>query len=628
MKIPLAGAKKAGVDRRIPGSSIKPTVPALEQCRRYEGSEEGFWPLFTEALASAAQASHVLLLRRTIEPLEPWKPFAAWPAKEKFPLGVPLDDASLNAALEAAIREEVSEFRPPADPKARMPVAAIDFGLPGQQLVALFRYGTAGTPPADFVAGIARAVDLPVLYRRTRALRIAGEDNRAFAQAFDILSLLDRQDRFVPAAMTICNELSRQGRCSRVSLGWRHDAYVRVTAISDMPRFQRSMEAVQKLEAAMEEAFDQDEEIIVPEPDDASYVARDHHQFAQSQAVPNLASLPLRLDQRPMGVITLERPDRPFSADEVTALRVVLDRSTRRLVELERHDGSAWRRGLRATRNAFARLLGAEHTWWKALGVAVTVFLLVSIFVTWPYRVEGSFVVRSNTLVNLPAPFDGYLAEAPARIGDRVNAGDVLLRLDKRQLVLEQNALQSEIARYEAERAQAEVERRLADMRSSAAAKEQSQAHLEINRFHLSRADITAPTPGVVVEGDLRERIGAPVRAGDILMRMTRIEAMYVEIEVPERDAHAILASSKAEVAFATLPDQRYGVTVERLEPVARVKTEGNVFIVRAQFARPGDNPWWRPGMSGVAKIDAGRRPIIWLLTHRLVDFVRMKLWL
>lgn len=602
---------------------------ALDRCRKYEGAEEGFWPLFTEALASAAEATHLLVLRRPIEPSGPWQPFIAWPAKEKFPLGVPLDDPSLNAALEAAVREEIGEFRPPGDAKTRLPVVQIDAGLPGQQFVVLFRFGPAAPAPENFTQRIARALDLPLLYRRTRALRLASEDNRAFSQVFDLLGLLDRQTRFVPAAMTFCNELVRQTRCSRVSLGWRSDAYVEVRAISDMLRFERGTESVQRLEGAMEEAFDQDEEIILPEPDDAGYVARDTKRFAQGQGIAYVASLPLRLDQRPVGVVTLERTDRPFPADEIAALRVLFDRATRRLDELERHDGSFWRRSLRATRERLARLLGPEHTWWKALGVTLAVAALVVVFGTWPHRVEGNFLVRSDTLVNLPAPFEGYLSEVPVRVGDRVNAGDVLIRLDKRELLLEQSSLLAELARYEAERALAEVERRLADMRSAAAGKEQAQASLDIVRFRLARADITAPTAGVVIEGDLRERIGTPVRAGDLLMRMTQVEAMYVEIEVPERDVHAVLDSRGGEIAFATLPDPRYPVTVERIEPVARVKPEGNVFVIRARIsAPPGTELWWRPGMSGVAKVEAGRRSILWLLTHRLVDFLRLKFWL
>lgn len=601
---------------------------ALNECRRYEGVEDGFWPLFAEAIATAAGASHVLVWKRTLEPLGTWHPFLGWPPKDKFPLGVPVDDPSLVAALDAAVSEEISEFRPPSDPRARLPVVQIDAGLPGQQFVVLFRFGPDAPTPEEFSRRIARALDLPLLYRRTRALRLASEDNRAFTQAFDLLTMLDRQTRFLPAVMSLCNDLVRQARCSRVSLGWRSDAYVEVRAISDLLRFERGMEAVRKLEAAMEEAFDQDEEIILPEPDDAGYVARDHKLFAQSQGVAYVASLPLRIDQRPVGVVTLERTDRPFSADEITALRVVFDRASRRLVELERHDGSPVRRGVRATREGLARLLGPEHTWWKALGVTLAVTALVIVFGTWPHRVEGSFLVRSDTLVNLPAPFESYLTEVPVRVGDRVKAGDALIRLDRRELLLEQSSLVAELARSEAERAQAEVERRLADMSAAAAAKDQTQAKLSIVGFRLARADITAPTDGVVIEGDLRERIGTPVKAGDLLMRMTQVEAMYVEIEVPERDAHAVLDSKGGEIAFATLPDPRYPITVERLEPVARVKPEGNVFVLRARVqAAPGEI-WWRPGMSGVAKVDAGRRSILWLLTHRLVDFIRLKLWL
>lgn len=349
---------------------------ALEECRRYEGTEEGFWPLFAEAIATAAEASHVLLFRRTLEPLGAWQPFVAWPAKDKFPLGVPLDDAGLNAALESAVREDISEFRPPAEPKSRLPLVQIDAGLAGQQFVVLFRFGPAAPAPEEFSRRIARALDLPLLYRRTRALRLTSEDNRAFTQAFDLLTMLDKQTRFVPAVMSLCNDLVRQARCSRVSLGWRSDAYIEARAISDLLRFERGTEAVRKLEAAMEEAFDQDEEIILPEPDDAGYVARDHKLFAQNQGITYVASLPLRLDHRPVGVVTLERSDRAFSPDEITALRVVFDRATRRLDELERHDGSAWHRGVRASREGLARLLGPEHTWWKALGVTLAVAAL------------------------------------------------------------------------------------------------------------------------------------------------------------------------------------------------------------------------------------------------------------
>ena len=34
-----------------------------------------------------------------------------------------------------------------------------------------------------------------------------------------------------------------------------------------------------------------------------------------------------------------------------------------------------------------------------------------------------------------------------------------------------------------------------------------------------------------------------------------------------------------------------------------------------------------KPGMAGEARIDAGNKRLVWIWTHRLVDFLRLKLW-
>jgi hypothetical protein len=37
--------------------------------------------------------------------------------------------------------------------------------------------------------------------------------------------------------------------------------------------------------------------------------------------------------------------------------------------------------------------------------------------------------------------------------------------------------------------------------------------------------------------------------------------------------------------------------------------------------------PNLRPGLSGVAKIEAGQRPLGWLLFHRFAAWLRLALW-
>ena len=79
-------------------------------------------------------------------------------------------------------------------------------------------------------------------------------------------------------------------------------------------------------------------------------------------------------------------------------------------------------------------------------------------------------------------------------------------------------------------------------------------------------------------------------------------------------------------MAFVSQPKLKFPIEVERIDPVAVAEEEGNVFLVRALLSE-GAGEWWRPGMSGVSKINVGKRNVLWILTHRTIDFLRMFLW-
>ena len=52
-----------------------------------------------------------------------------------------------------------------------------------------------------------------------------------------------------------------------------------------------------------------------------------------------------------------------------------------------------------------------------------------------------------------------------------------------------------------------------------------------------------------------------------------------------------------------------------------------NSFIIKAKFDEKSKQ-WWRPGMSGVAKVYVGERRVIWILTRRMVEFLRIYFWI
>ena len=77
-------------------------------------------------------------------------------------------------------------------------------------------------------------------------------------------------------------------------------------------------------------------------------------------------------------------------------------------------------------------------------------------------------------------------------------------------------------------------------MKIASAMGNQAHAQLKMVRHHLANAAINAPFAGIVVEGDLTEMLGAPIRKGDILFKLALLEKLYVEVDIDERDIHEL----------------------------------------------------------------------------------------
>jgi hypothetical protein len=85
-------------------------------------------------------------------------------------------------------------------------------------------------------------------------------------------------------------------------------------------------------------------------------------------------------------------------------------------------------------------------------------------------------------------------------------------------------------------------------------------------------------------------------------------------------------------LASASEPRVRFRFTVTRLNPLAEVTGQQNVFKARAEIQPTPEQARYvaslRPGMEGLAKIHIGRRRLIWIWTRGMIDWLRMKLWL
>jgi biotin carboxyl carrier protein len=447
------------------------------------------------------------------------------------------------------------------------------------------------------------------------------------AAVLDLVALLNRTNRFVEAAMVLCNELAARHRCDRVSLGWEKRGYVQTRAVSHTDHFVRKMEAVQALEAAMEECFDQEETLVWPARAGEEQVLRDHGAYVTAQGAKHLCSVPLRVGDRPLGVLLCERQTEAFEDEEVRDLAVAADLAGSRLQDLERRDRWFGARMASDAKSHLSTLLGPRHTWAKVSAVLIAVLIGLLLFGKTLHRVEAPYTLRVEPVSYLTAPFNGFIREVRVEPGTAFAAGDRLLELDTRDLHLDEAAALADRDRFEREGEKAQAENALADMRVAQAQTEQARVRLQMVRHRLGQATISAPYAGYVVEGDLKQRIGAPVRQGDVLFRVSQLEAMYVEARVSERDVQDLKVGANGEIAFASQPKFTFPMRVVLVEPVAvSDPNHGNVFVIRCVLTGPRAD-WWRPGMTGLAKIEGERRTFFWIFLHSTIDFLRLKLW-
>ena len=604
-------------------------INELERLRRFRGPPSDFWPAFLENSTRLAGARLGLLLAQGKEEGS-WDYLSLWPARNRKAVQASGLEARIEEVAEASLLKRYAwnntgKVRGIRDDGVLL---GVHLELEDERSsVAVFLLDHSSQRGREEVAMRLKIVtDTPLIYQLGRLARQAQMDVVQFSEGLDVMVLLNEQKRYLASAMTLCNEVASRYRCERVSLGWLKGEYIRLQAMSHMEKFEKKMDAVQSLEAAMEEAFDQDEEIVWPREEKSTTVTRDHESFSREQASQYLVSVPLRLDGEPVAVLTCERSNEPFSEGVIRGLRLLCDQAVRRLGDLKEQDRWFGARLMSAAREALGRLVGVEHTFARLMGLLLCAALAFLLFGTWSYRVEAPFILKTDDVTFLPAPFDGYIDEVHVKVGDLIEEGELLLSLDTRELLLEESTAIANQNRYVRESDKALADKALGEMRIAQALADQAKAQLDLVRYRLNHAEIRSPFTGIIVEGDLRELLGAPTRQGDVLFKVSRLEEMYAELEVEETDVHEVAKQASGEIAFVSRPDLKFPIQVERLDPVALTREERNVFLVRGVLSGEVAD-WWRPGMSGVAKINVGKRNILWILTHRTVDFLRMFFW-
>lgn len=554
-------------------------------------------------------------------------PAAFWPDEDSV-------GQDFSSAIEAALSErrgiiQDGQSEPAAQGEAADCRLAYPFVVDGRLYGAVAIETTAR--PARQLRGVMRQLQwgaswIEVLWRRERAQDERDRLARTTA-ALDLVGIALDEDRFQAACNALVTELATRLDCDQVSIGVRRRGRITVRALSHAAQFGQKMNLIRDIGAAMDEAVDQESIILYP-PDAQGdfYISRAHGELARAHDAGSILTVPLGLPGRHFGAITYERPPGDGFDQATIDLCDCVGAVLGPLLDAKRRDDrhlalkigeSAW--------TQLARLFGPRHLGRKLALAATLLAVAVLAVAEGDYRVTSPARIEGLVQRVVVAPFDGYVATESARAGETVGQGQVLATLDDKDLALERLRWTTTRRQRSTEYNRALAARERADVNIIKAQIDQAEAQIALLDEQIARTKLMAPFNGIVVSGDLSQSIGGAVQRGEELFEIAPLQSYRVILEVDETDVAEMVVGQAGTLIVSSLPGDQLQFTVDRITPVSE-SAEGRTYF-RVEARLQDVNPRLRPGMEGIAKTNVDRRRLGWIWSHKLIDWVRLKVW-
>jgi multidrug resistance efflux pump len=454
------------------------------------------------------------------------------------------------------------------------------------------------------------------------------DDFKRLNTSIDLLAKVLPESGFDGASMRLITELAINLNCSLVSLGIMENKRIELAHLSHSADFGSHMNLVRAIEGAMHESLDQSGAIIYPpqpgSPTNLVVVA--HKALADMQKNESLLSIPLHVGNEAMGAITLQRDiDQPFSLDDLRYCESVVTLATSALQEKRFNDRSIYKKIIHAWKEQLIRLFGPNYIGRKLILATFVLLISLAVMTDGDYRLSADASLKTVSQQVISSPFDGYIKDVNIRAGDMVKANDELLQLDNRDLLLERLKWLSQKNKLSRQYQKAIAAHDRARITVIDAQLAQAEAELNLVEGQLKRARITAPFDGLVVSGDLSQRLGGSVSHGEVLFELSPVDAYRVVLLVQENRIADLKKGQTGTLYLSALPDLSFELSINKITPVTEFKDSATFFVVEAILH--GSYERLRPGMEGIGKITIDQRNLFSIWTRELREWLRLYLW-
>lgn len=459
-----------------------------------------------------------------------------------------------------------------------------------------------------------------------------------------------RQGKLKQTLFELANYMAREHGYSRVAIGLNKRKHIKLQALSDAAWFEKNTPAVEKYQTAMEACLDAREILLWAQPNESSIAtdtdsttnqttsSADSHTTAfsplsadvlQKLAIETQAQtvicLPLMQGLECVGVMTVEHDTQAnFSTQERHKLEAIAGLLGGAIEQKQKAQRGYFRKFLDDGQSILRKLFGSQHLTWK-VGTILAIAAIASMFIPMTYRVNAKTLIEGSTQRTVAAPFQGYLASANISAGDTVEQGAVIATLDAKDYVVEAQKSESETKQYKRKLREAMAQQALSDIQVLNTQLAQAKAQYQLSQEKIKRSTIKSPIDGVVISGDWSQQIGSPIEQGKELFRIAPLDSYRIILQIEEADMRFVRVGQKGTLLITGIAHEPVDFTLTKITPVASSYEGSNVFRAEAQLDEMLPN--LRPGMEGVGKVTTEKHSIGWVLTHGLVDWLRLSLW-